>query len=488
MEEKKRNVDIAIRSPVLYAAVHPNYRPPCEDDESHWAFLSGPVSKTAESERAGHVVDMQLDSRGRPIWGYGQTAIPLPDADDLRVRMLIADISKLGLLGEMVCDHNVTPTFDRTTFAGNSKSRTFLRIQEKIEVLEGQPDCFAFEFRKSSMCEEVLVDEVTSNQPGAKPWWPSRPGGKTFCLLRASKMPDHDEAQIVVNLDLSRPEPITMSVAIEIVTSALGAAAKALRHQNAAREQREKKSEQKCEPIAKPREIAIRNSWFVEVQRLDQEKILAENEAETERAPTWFNVAAKAGEGEHGRGEDEGGEEEGKDEEEKGDDEKAADDEEEEEEEKEEDAEEADDDDEAEADNDNDDDEEEDDEGEDRRDEEDVDSGDRKEVNDMLEEEAGEKPPTLRPALVRSKTKAAIESDEDEDNDEDDEDDEDEDEDGDGDGKDSSEEDEENDEEDDEDDDEDDNKNKEYSSSDDEDDDEDDSSEDDDDDSENGHE
>ena len=501
MEEKKRNVDIAIRSLVLYAAVHPNYRPPCENDESHWAFLSGPASKTAESERADHVVEMQLDSGGWPIWGYSQTAIPLPDADDLRVRMLIADIARLGLLGEMVRDHDVTPTVDRTTFAGNSQSKTLLRIQENLEVLERQPDCFTFKFHKSSMCEEVLVEEVTSNQPGAKPWWPSRPGGKTFCLLRASKMPNHDEAEIVVNLDLSRPEPITMSVAIHLVTSVLGAAAKALRRQNAAREQREKQSEQNSEPIAEPREIAVGNSWFHEVQRwrLDQEKIIAENEAERKRAPTWFNVAAKEGGDKHGIIEDEGGEEEENEEEEEGNEEKEADDEEEEEEEEAEAEDKA----EAEAEANDDDDEEEEDESEYGRDDEDVESGDGTEVNEMLDEEAGEKTSTSRPALVRSKTilfphfnkpgsasevkrlvkeemekdKDAMESDEDEDEDEDDEDEDDEDEDGDGDGKQSSEENEDKDGDDDE--------NKEDSSSDDEEDDEDDSSEDDD--SENGH-
>ena len=472
MEEKTRNVDIAIRSPVLYATLHPNYRPLCEDDESHWAFLSGPTDETAESERAGHVAKMQLDSGGRPIWGYSRTAIPLSVADDLRVSALIAYIAKLGLLGEMIRDHNITPTVNRTTFTENLKSKTFLRIQEKVEVLEGQPDCFAFSSHKSSMCKEVLDEEVTSNQPGAKPWWPSRPGGKTFCLLRASKMPDHDEAEIVVNLNLPRLEPITMSVAIQIVTGVLGAAAGALLGQNAARQQREKKSEKKCERIATPREIAIRNAWIQEVQRLDQEQIIAENEIEKQRASTWFNVAAKEGEDKHGRGEDEVRKEE-KEEEEEGHDE-------------------------AEADDDDDDD----DEGQDRRDDEDVESRDGIKVNEMLDEEAGEKTSTSRPALIRSKVilfadfnqpgsasegkrlvkeewekgKDAMESDEEEDEDDDDE------EDGDGDSKDSTEEDEE--------DDDDDDENEEDSSSDDEDDDEDDSSEDDEenDDYEDGHE
>ena len=220
MEEKTRNVDLAIRCPVLYAAVHPDYPPPCANDESYWTFLSGPANKTAESERADRAVKMQLDSGGRPIWGYSQTAIPLSDVDDLQVRMLIAEIAKLGLLGEMARNHDITPRVDRTTFAGNLKSKTFLRIQEKIELLEGQPDCFTFKCLKSSICEEVLDEEVTSNQPGAKPWWPFRPGCNTFCLLRASKMPDHDAAEIVVNFNLSQLEPITMSVAIDIITSA----------------------------------------------------------------------------------------------------------------------------------------------------------------------------------------------------------------------------------------------------------------------------
>ena len=433
-------MDIIIRSTVLYAAVHPNDRPPCENDESHWAFLSSPANKTAESERADHVVEMQLDSHGRPVRDYSQIAVPLPDADDFRVRMLIADIANLGPLEETVYDHDVTPTVDRTTLAGNLKSKTFLRIQEKIEVLERQPDSFAFRFHKSSMCEEVLDEEVTSNEPDGKSWWPFKPGGKTFCLLRASKKPDCNEAEIVVNLNLSCPEPVTMSVAIQIVTSVLGAAAKASRRQNAAGEQQEEQSELECELIVTPREIAVRNSWFEEVQRLDLEQIIAENELEGEMAPTWFNVAAKEGEDE----------------------------------------------DEAEAEANDDDDDEEEDEGEDGRDEDSTDSGDGNEVNEMLDEEAGEKTSTPRPALVQSKTitfadfnkpgsasegekdKDDIETDEDEDED-------DEDEDEDEDGQDSSEEDEGDDE-----DDEDDDENEEDSSSDDEDDDEDDSSEDDD--------
>ena len=406
MEEEKRTVDIIIRSTVLYAAVHPNDRPPCEDDEYHWAFLSSPANKTAESERADHVVEMQLDSSGQPIWGYSQIAVPLPDADDFRVRMLIADIANLAPLEETVRDHDVIPIVDRTTFAGNAKTKTFLRIKKKIEVLERQPDGFAFKFRKSSMCEEVLDEEVTSNEPGENFWWPFRPGGKTFCLLRASKKPDCNEAEIVVNLNLSCPEPITMSVAVQIVTSVLGAAAKALRRQNAAGEQQEEQIEQECELIIEPREIAVRNPWFEEVQRLDQEQIIAENEVETERAPAWFNVAAEEGEDEHDRGEDEVEEEE-KEEEEKGDDEKEADDEEEEEEEEEEEdeeEEEVEDEAEAEAEANDDDDDEEEEEGEDSRDEDDADCGDGNEVNEMLDEEAGGKTSTSRPALVQSKT------------------------------------------------------------------------------------
>lgn len=246
-------VDIAIKYPVLYIAVYKNDRPPRENDEFHWTFLIGPSTETAESEGVRCALELHLDSNGRPTWDYNQTIVPLRGEDDLLARMLIAEVVDLGPLGEVLRDHDATPTIERTeSMAGVLEWNSLAWVREKLGTLEKRPECFAYKCHHFGMFERVGRELAGGSKQQRKNG--VRPLGveaRTLCLVNGWGKPDDDETGIDIKSDLARGEPNTISRATQIVTGVLGAAASAMPRRVAEREQRELKGKQEREARAK---------------------------------------------------------------------------------------------------------------------------------------------------------------------------------------------------------------------------------------------
>lgn len=241
-------VDIPIKYPVLYVAVYKNDSSRHENDEYRWAFLIGPSNETAESEGVCCGVGLHPDSIDRPTWDYNQTIVPLRGEDDLLARMLIADVVNLGPLGEVIRDHDTTPTTERTdSIAEGSESSSLAWVREKLEMLERKPECFAYKCRDFSIFERVgreLAGEQWKTKKGVRPFGVEV---KTRSLVPGWTKPDEDENKVVVKLHLARGETNTISRSIQIATGVLGAAAFEMRQRVAEREKRDMKNEQKGE-------------------------------------------------------------------------------------------------------------------------------------------------------------------------------------------------------------------------------------------------
>ena len=244
-------VDIAIKYPVLYVAVYKKDRSPHENDEYHWAFLIGPSNETAESEGICCGVEVHLDSDGRPIWNYNQTIVPLRGEDDLLARLLIADIVDLGPLGEIIRDHDTTPTTERTdSMAEGLEWNSLTWVRERLEMLERKPECFAYKCHDFSVFEREgrsLAEGLgQQRKKGVRPF-----GDKvrTRSLVYGLEKPDEDENEVAIKLDLARGEPNTISRAIQIGTGVLSAAAFELRRRVAKRQNRNINDEQQEEAV-----------------------------------------------------------------------------------------------------------------------------------------------------------------------------------------------------------------------------------------------
>ena len=244
-------MDIAIKYPVLYVAVYKKDRSPHENDEYHWAFLVGPSNETAESEGVCCGVELHLDPDGRPIWDYNQTIVPLRGEDELLARLLIADIVDLGPLGEIIRDHDITPTTERTdSMAEGLESNSLTWVREKLEMLERKPECFAYKCHDFSVFEREgrsLAGGLNQQRKkGARPFGVKV---RTRSLVYGWKKPDEDENEVAIKLVLARGEPNTISRAIQIGTGVLSAAAFELRRRVAERQNRNTNDEQEEEAV-----------------------------------------------------------------------------------------------------------------------------------------------------------------------------------------------------------------------------------------------
>ena len=248
-------MDIAIKYPVLYIGIYAKARSPHDKEEVHWAFLIGPSNDRAESEGVRCGIDFHLDSNGRRTWSYNQTIIPLTREPGLLLRMLLADIVDLRPLGEILRDHDSTPTAERPGSMGEASEWTSLAwMQEKLEMLERKPECFAYN------CCNFRPDEWMGRK--AAEWWEKRQlwdkrriekgvpplhQYTRMCLVPDWKPPDDDEVKVDVKLDLTRGRQNTISRAVQIVTGALGADALKMRRQLVERQKQEIRVKQEVE-------------------------------------------------------------------------------------------------------------------------------------------------------------------------------------------------------------------------------------------------
>ena len=242
-------VDIAIKYPVLYVALYAGACSPHEKGEFHWAFLIGPSNDRAESEGVRCGIDFQLDSNGRRSWSYNQTIVPLSRQPGLLVRMLLADIVDLRPLGEIIRDHDSTPTVERLGFMGEASEWTSLAwVGEKLEMLERKPECFAYKCDKFCNFERMGRRAAESLE---KKW--KENGVPPFaqfikiCMVSNWKPPDDDEVKVAVKLDLTRGRPNTISRAVQIVTGALGEDVLKTRQQLVERERQAIRAKQEVE-------------------------------------------------------------------------------------------------------------------------------------------------------------------------------------------------------------------------------------------------
>ena len=231
-------MDIPVKYPVLYVAVYKHDRSPHENDNYHWAFLIGPSNETAESEGVCCGLELHLDSDSRPTWDYNQTIVPLRGENDLLARMMIADIVDLGPLGEIIRDHDGTPTTERTdSVAEGSEWNSLAWLRERLEMLERRPECFAYKCNDFSVVERVGRELAEYSNHPQKQW--VKPFGVEASLVHHWEKPEEDEITVSVRLDLARGEPNTISRAIQIGTGVLGAAAFEMRQRVAERQRRE---------------------------------------------------------------------------------------------------------------------------------------------------------------------------------------------------------------------------------------------------------
>ena len=251
-------MDIAIKYPVLYVGVYAGARSPHEKGKFHWAFLIGPSTDRAESEGVRCGIDFHLDSNGRRTWSYNQTIVPLSRQPGLLVRMLLAEIVDLRPLGEIIRDHDSTPTAERPGSMGEASEWTSLAwVREKLEMLERKPECFAYKCRKFCVFEWMGRRAAESLEKKRK-----EKGVPTFaqftriCLVSDWKPPDDDEVKAAVKLDLTRGRPNTISRVVQIVTGALSAEALKTRRQLFDREKQEIQAKQELEERTRSSENA----------------------------------------------------------------------------------------------------------------------------------------------------------------------------------------------------------------------------------------
>ena len=245
-------VDIAVKYPVLYVGVYMNYRSPHE--EFHWALLIGPANEIDGSEGVYCGIDFARDSDGRRTWCYNQTVVPLRRQPRLLVRMLIAEVVDVRPLGEMLRDHDSTPTAERRGSIGEALEWNSLAwVRGKLEMLERKPECFAykcfdfgiFESRGKSVARGVVHKRKEK-------------GGHflahftTICLVPGWKKPNDDEVKVLVKLDPKSGNPNTISMDVQIVTGNLGEDALELRRQVAETEMREIEGKRKEEERTGP--------------------------------------------------------------------------------------------------------------------------------------------------------------------------------------------------------------------------------------------
>lgn len=319
-------VDLAIKHPVLYVAVYKNNRPRRKNDEYRWAFLIGPSNETAGSEGVRCDVKLHLDSKGRPTWSYNQTIVPLRGEEDVLARLLIADVVNLGPLGKIIRDLDVIPTAERTdSLAGGSEWNSLAWVRERLDMLERNPDCFAYK------CQDFSIFERMGRELAEGPNQPWRKGVKqlgvevpTLIIVRVWKRPDDDETDIGVKLDLAHGETNTISRDIQFVTGVLGAASLERCRRDAEREQGEMKGEQKGEGHVGPKGSEDKDNLteWTKLQHLNKAKKIAGDVGETEvtARPLGARVTTisfvlpdnheMASEGEKVAGEDEEGEDE----------------------------------------------------------------------------------------------------------------------------------------------------------------------------------
>ena len=217
-------VDVAIRHPVLYVGIYAGAHSPHEKGDFHWAFLIGPSKDRAESEGVRCGIDFHLDSNGRRTWGYNQTIVPLNRQPGLLVRMLLAEIADLRPLGEIIHDHDSTPTAECPDFIGEASEWTSLAwVREKLEKLERKPECFAYEcckFRDFERRGREAAQLLKKNWKGKGV--PPFVHFVKICLVSDWKSPDDEEVNVAVKFELTRGRPSTISRPIQYVTGVLG--------------------------------------------------------------------------------------------------------------------------------------------------------------------------------------------------------------------------------------------------------------------------
>lgn len=217
-------VEIAITNPVLYLAVYKKDR-----DSQQWAFLIGPSVETSQSEGVRCGVEPKIDSDGWGTWCYDQVIVPLWYEDDLLVRVLIAEIKDLGPLGAILRNQEATPTVEVANSAGHVALTSFgsnAWVWKIVEVLETMPECLAVRHNALRMLEEagcrvsmnqcqILVDEVLQRLRSKDRRRAKRTLSaielKTLELVDDRKKPDARKAALIVDPNLKRGQPVTLS-------------------------------------------------------------------------------------------------------------------------------------------------------------------------------------------------------------------------------------------------------------------------------------
>ena len=242
-------MDIAIKNPVLYVGVFAGARSPLEKAKYHWAFLIGPSNDKAESEGVRCGIDCHLDSNGRRTWSYNQTIVPLSRQPGLLVRMLLADIVDLKPFGEIIRDHNSTPTAERPGSMGEASERTSLAwVREKLEMLGKKPECFAYRCYEFCIFEWLGMKAAESLEEKRKQIGvPSFAQFTKICLVSDWKPPADNELKVSVKPDFTRGKPNTISRAVQIVTGVLGEDALETRRQLVEREKQAIRAKQEID-------------------------------------------------------------------------------------------------------------------------------------------------------------------------------------------------------------------------------------------------
>ena len=236
-------MDIATKNPVLYVAIYGSNRAPRISQQ--WAFLIGPSVETAQSEGVRCGVEPHIDSKGWETWAYNQTIIPLWYEDDLLARIMIAEIRDLAPLGAILCDLEVCPTklmkvANSAQNVASSSLGSNAWIWKKIQKLEKMPDRFAVRSNALRMLEEagcrvsgsrcqIAVDELFERVRPKDPRRTKRTLSaielKTLNFVEGWEKPGDDETNVIVDPNVERGQPITISGSVQIVTGVLGAAA-----------------------------------------------------------------------------------------------------------------------------------------------------------------------------------------------------------------------------------------------------------------------